>query len=409
MTNDRPTVQHFDTSPLLYDQESARLLDLLTLVASGLLSFLIFARVPVHALSPGFFSELKSHSLLLKVFPPNVAPYSIWYLLQYILVGGQKDSELFLLNAGFLLLGALSFLKGVVLSGILLAASFSRIQSLFLSLLLGTAVAFPLPFIEQLTYWGKSQWYLGTIPPNVFMSATQLTANIFGVVALYSLSLWFERPTRIRFVLSTFLGVLATAAKPGIAPCWLLALVIMLAILVFAGQYKIKFALTSIFFAIVLIGTPLCVAYYFFMSGREGSARVVLMPLQTWTHYSSFYWFAHLVASWMFPLTVLVALGIAKKLSPLKIRLLLPVWLIALIGTSIFALFAEVDPAGRVLYNGNLIWGAMTACSGLYVVSAIALQDQHWRVKALPFIVLVIQAGTGFSYVSRYIQTGNYL
>ena len=47
------------------DPATNRLLDLGTLIVAGLLSFIVFARVPVHALSPHFQGEFRNHSLLL--------------------------------------------------------------------------------------------------------------------------------------------------------------------------------------------------------------------------------------------------------------------------------------------------------------------------------------------------------
>ena len=160
------------------DPETSRLLDVGMLIVAGMLSFIVFARVPVHALSPGFMGEFKNHSLLLpSLEATGTTPYSLWYTLQQVLVGRNRE-ELILLNAGWLMLGALAVVKGVVLTGVLFTTSASRVQALFVGFLLGTAVAFPIPFLERHSRLTAGPvHYLGTLPPNVFMSATQLMAN----------------------------------------------------------------------------------------------------------------------------------------------------------------------------------------------------------------------------------------
>ena len=70
------------------DPMTNRLLDLGMLLVAGLLSFIVFARVPVRALSPGFQSEFVHHALLLTSLESRgSASYSLWYTLQQGLIG----------------------------------------------------------------------------------------------------------------------------------------------------------------------------------------------------------------------------------------------------------------------------------------------------------------------------------
>ena len=209
------------------DAETSRLLDLGMLIVAGMLSFIVFARVPVHALSSNFLSEFKNHATLLPTLESTgTPPYSLWYTLQQLLVGENRE-EVVLLNAGWLLLGALAVLKGVVLTGALFATSASRLQALIVGILArhGGGVSDPVSR-APLEADGRAVHYLGTLPPNVFMSSTQLMANTAAVAAIVTLALWFQRPTTARFTSMVLTGLVATLTKPGIAPA-LLATVAM--------------------------------------------------------------------------------------------------------------------------------------------------------------------------------------
>ena len=213
------------------DPMTNRLLDLGMFLVAGLLSFIVFARVPVRALSPAFQSEFVHHALLLTSLESRGSTsYSLWYTLQQGLIGTNRD-EAVLLNSGWLILGALATVKGIMLTGVLFATFASRVQALVLGFLLGTCVAFPIPFLERRSRLAAGPiHYLGTLPPNVFMSSTQLMTNIAAVAAVVTLTLWYQKPTNVRFITMALMGLFATLAKPGIAPA-LLATIALLSLL----------------------------------------------------------------------------------------------------------------------------------------------------------------------------------
>ena len=152
--------------------------------ASGFYSFFLYA--PIAALqSAGFLrGEFYSHSVLIVKLREAGAPfYSIWYNLQHLLIG-VNDDKYALLYAGMLIVGIISTLKGMATFA-LLAKRFSVINALVGSFLLGSAISFPPLFYQRtsqfLTSYNQSanrhtsdavSLYLGTFPPNVFMSAT---------------------------------------------------------------------------------------------------------------------------------------------------------------------------------------------------------------------------------------------
>ena len=392
------------------DPETGRLLDLGMLITAGLLSFIVFARVPVHALSPGFQGEFRNHSLLLKSLDSEGAtPYSLWYNLQQALVGGNRD-EVVLLNAGWLLLGALAVVKGIVLTGVLFATAASRLHAVVVGFLLGAAVAFPIPWLERRSRLREGTInYLGTLPPNVFMSATQLIANIAAVVAVVTLALWFKSPTGARFVAMAGTGLVATLAKPGIAPA-LLATVGLLSLLsVRARRQEIGAAGAGVLIVGLVIGLPLVGAYRGFMSGQGWlELHSELRPFDTWTAFTS-QWFPDLITSWAFPIAVVGVLWASRHATPARREWLIPAWSVAAVATLMFALLAEVNGEGEVVYAGNFAWGAMAATSGLYAVSAIAVHGIPWKIQWIPLAVLTVQAITGLHYINVYIDTGVFI
>ena len=392
------------------DPEVNRLVDVGVLILAGLLSFVVFARVPVHALTPGFQGEFKNHALLLTALESDGStPYSLWYVLQQVLVGSDRD-EVVLLNAGWLMLGALAVLKGIVLTGSLLVTSVSRLEALVLGFLLGCAVAFPMPWFDRHSrIWAGPVHYLGTLPPNVFMSATQLVANITAVVAVLTLTLWFQRPTIARFVSMTLAGLVATMGKPGIAPGLLVALVVLSALTVHFGRQTIRSAVARLAVAGVLISVPLLGAYSTFMTGRGRLAlHSEIRPFDTWTTFTN-QWFPDLIASWAFPIVVVAVLLASRNVTEERRDWLIPAWVVAAVTTVMFAVLAEVDRDGNSFYAGNFAWGAMAATSGLYVMSVIALREITWKVRWIPLSVLLVQAMAGLHYVMVYVDSGSFI
>ena len=183
------------------DSELAGLKYLFALFGAGLNSFLLTSRVPIHLSNSGFAGEFFNHSTLLPTLEESgVTPYSLWYWGQLLIIGESRDQQL-LLNASLLLVGFLAFAKGVVLTGVLVAFSMKPLPAFVLGSLLGVAVALPTaPFKRWSPLMGESTSYLGTLQPNVFMSATQLVANMFTVLAVTSLCLWFVAPSKRRLI-----------------------------------------------------------------------------------------------------------------------------------------------------------------------------------------------------------------
>lgn len=395
---------------MLAQPSMQRMLDVSMLVVAGLLSFFVFAPAPARAMSGAIQGEFRNHSLLLaRLETEGTSPYSLWYVLQQAIVGGNRDEQV-LLSAGWLLLGALAVVKGIVLSGVLFAHGASRIQALVVGFLLGTAVALPIPFLDRFSRLeGGHANYLGTLPPNVFMSATQLIANTAAVAAIVTLTIWYQKPTNARWVVMVVMALIATLAKPGITPALMATIVLLAMLLIRAQREQWLPILVRAAIALFVIGVPLLVAYLDFMSSKGWlGVHSEVRPFDTWTAFTD-QWFPDLIASWAFPLTVVAVLFAIRRSSPLGREWLLPAWLVTVIATLMFALLSEVKANGEVQYSGNFAWGAYAATSALYVVSAIALHGVPWKVRWVPYGVLAIQAIAGLHYINVYITTGRFI
>jgi hypothetical protein len=391
------------------DLELAGLKYLFALLGAGLISFFLTSRVPVHLSNSGFAGEFFNHSTLLPTLEESgVTPYSLWYWGQLLIIGESRDQQL-LLNASLLLVGFLAFAKGVVLTGVLVAFSMKPLPAFVLGSLLGVAVALPTaPFKRWSPLMGESTSYLGTLPPNVFMSATQLVANMFTVLAVISLCLWFVAPSKRRLVYMSIFSLMAVLAKPGIALPWVIAVAFLAFGMLFLRRLSVRDGFLLGLLAVLPHGLIMLIVYQQYMAGSgwlRSSTR--LMPWEIWTSYTD-QWFVDLLASWAFPIAVTVALVICRGIKDASFQLLIPAWLLALVAVLAFALLAEVDGLGNVSYSGNFAWGAMSATAGLYAVSAAATFGLPWRFKIVPFGLLGVQSIAGIKYINHYIATGRY-
>jgi hypothetical protein len=392
------------------DAELAGLKYLYALFGAGIISFFLTSRVPVQLTNPGFVGEFFTHSTLLPALEESgVTPYSLWYWGQLLLIGESREQQI-LLNAGLLLIGFLTFAKGVVLTGVLVAFSMKPLPAVVLGSLLGVAVALPTaPFERWSPLAGESTSYLGTLPPNVFMSATQIVANTFTVLAVTSLCLWFVAPTTQRLINLSIFSLIQVLAKPGIALPWVVAVVFLALAMCYLRRISIRDGFLLGVFTVLPPGLVMLFTYRQYMAGsgwKWTSSR--LMPLEIWTSYTD-QWFMDLLASWAFPIATTVALMICKGVKDVSFQFLIPAWLLALVAVLVFALLAEVDGAGNVASSGNFAWGALSATAGLYVVSAVATIRLPWRFKIIPFGLLGVQSIAGFMYINQYVATGKYL
>jgi hypothetical protein len=387
--------------------------DLLVLSAGGLISLLIIGRIVSHVLDPSFASEFVNHSRLLPQLERAGAPlYSIWYLLQKLIVGSDL-SENVLIASGIFLLGALAMLKGVILTGLLRSAFFSPLVSLIGGVLLGTAVALPIPFLQRTSPMiGGVTRYLGTIPANTFMSATQLVANLAAVIAFVAVQLWMRSPSRQSYGLMIVVSFIATMAKPGIALPLLFGIFSSIALSVHRSRGIIKPYSLQLILPALCLGLPiLIIQHTYYGASRWQGLKAVLNPMHTWQAFSNQIPL-DFVASIAFPLIVLLMLFLQLRNSECTeskecLLGLIPAWVTFISALAIFILFAETMH-GSIVTPGNFIWGAISSNSGLHVVSFIALKQFSPRMRIIPIIILFLEAACGYIYCTNYAATGVY-
>lgn len=375
--------------------------DLIALTVSGTLSALVFARSASRAGSPGFYSDFISHFTLFEpLFKESSWVYSIWYYFQAaILFGGPRDSTV-ILNSGFLLLGSLGFLKGVVISQTLRIFGFSRTSSVFVSFLLGTAMAFP-------TLGMPLHYYLGTLPPNVFHSATQLFTNTIAVLAIVSLTMWFNFRTWSTWSLMVAMGAVSALAKPALTPAWLFVLLFITCISIKDLGFKARAIVPSLVAAIAPITTFLLTFIVTYGTPSERQRRLGFEPFAVWGTYSKSIP-SDLLRSWAFPIAVVLIMLVSRNLAT-EWKFLAPAWIAVFVATLMHTFMAELNPDGTVNLDGNLGWGMIAAAAPLYVVSAISLKQESKKQQLIAWAILGIQSFAGLTHQQNWLWSGSFL
>lgn len=389
----------------------------LLLVAAGFCSFVIFAWPATLSHTPGFESEFLRHSQLLgKLDQQQLPPYSLWYLFQKLLIGSRLSTST-LSASGLLLIGAVATLKGVILTGLLRGAAFAPVSSLVGGILLGTAVALPLPFWMHISpLSGSETAYLGTIPANTFMSATQLVANVGALPAFYGLQQWCQQPTKKSFVVALSLCFIGSLAKPGIAPVFLIAICGCIVLRCWKSQRWQPQQTWQSLIAAALLLSPTVIISHFYLSGAGWKGiKAVFAPFVIWQAYSPNI-LVDLLRSFAFPIVVVVACVVqlrAESAASQRARTrsalvgLLPGILAASASVLVFICFAEqVD--GVFKYSGNFIWAAISVNAGWHLNCLIATKSLTPPLRLAALGVLGLEAMGGFFYLSHYVSSGSY-
>ena len=287
--------------------------NVLLLSLGGICSLIIVAWPASRVLTPEFKGELLNHSHLLgEMESKNVPIYSIWYFLQKLIVGRDLREDV-LTASGLLLIGAFGFMKGVFLTSFLKLSRFNNLQSFLGGILLGTAVAIPIPFLQRISPLANMNIpteYLGTIPANTFMSATQLVANTFVLPAFFMLQLWARSQSKATTQAMILTCLLATLAKPGIALALLIGIIGHSVYLTFRDKYISLARILPVVVSIFLLLAPTIVISHYYMSGHAWmKLHAVLAPFHTWQTFSAQIP-QDFIASFAFPISVLISLCI---------------------------------------------------------------------------------------------------
>ena len=393
------------------------LASLTVLILGGFISLLIFAWPASRALNPGFASEFLNHARLLKDLEAQQVPfYSLWYALQKLIVGSDLSVDV-LTASGLLLIGAFAFLKGVLLTGLLTSAGYSPFSSLAGGFLLGTAIALPLPFVERYSsLYQVKVYYLGTLPPNTFMSATQLVANVGVLPAFFSLRLWGRSQNLKSYLVMLVACLIASLCKSGIAPPLFCGITLSIAINALLRKSFGFRQVYQILIAAVILLTPSLIIGRSYMSGSGWrSIQAVVAPFETWKAFSS-HIPADLFASFAFPiLVILVLLSCLVRSSRgesgsmrSELQGLLPCRLTACVALLMFIVLAE-KVNGQPFHSGNFAWGAISANAGLHLVALIAIRQLGLASRLFLCTVLGSEAAWGLLSVAGYVRIGTFI
>jgi hypothetical protein len=382
----------------------AALKELGAAVLAGLISFLVFARTASRAGMSGFYSDFISHfELHASLLQETWWVYSFWYRLQDAVLFGAPTNDSTDLQSGLLVLGGLGFLKGVVLYAVFRAFRANKSVSIVLSFLAGSAMAFP-------TLGLSEHFYLGTLPPNVFHTATQLLSNTCAVLAIASLTAYFVAPSRNAWAVLLISGAVSSLAKPALTPSWLVALAVVGAVTICRSNgptARRRVLLSCLSAGLFPLLTLILTMFGTFSGESSRDTRLSIRVFEVWSNYSSnIVW--DFLRSLAFPLAVLTTVLIGRTLRR-DWRLLLPSWTASLAAFAVFSLMAEINPDGSANLDGNLGWGAIAANSALYVMSAVALQRRHFKNQLTAWIVLLVQVIATLMHLHQWLTSGSYV
>lgn len=377
------------------------------LAVAGAVSLLIFAW-PVSRSGEGFESDVLTHFLLLhQTLHGSWWSYTaLYYPLRLVTIGTSEPHVI--IQAGFMLLGAIAAAKAMLTAALLQNEGYRPVGGAVTAVMLSTALALPLPF------WAD-HFYLGTSPPNSLGSATQPLANAMAIPAIWALCAWFDRPERRRLLLVAGAGLLSALAKPALTPAWVVGTAAIVAWMAWRGPLRTKQAIGA---WVAIAGLPLVTILINLQTSYGGGAQreVRLRPLAELSTTLP----VDLVRSWAFPVAVVVVLALQAHRGAASgesadegsvrwsLRTLAPAWLVLGAATVQAQAFWDTDRAGVPIGYGDLTWGAMAAASGLYAVSAMALLRVAPRRRLVPFAILGMQTMAALVHLHNWVQTGSY-
>ncbi len=243
--------------------------------------------------------------------------YTAFYHVQGWMISSASQEDR-LVAAGLMILGAVAFVRGALLSGLLLIATGNRLVSLLVSGLLCLAISFPIPWLEV-------NDYLGTLPPNVWHTATQFVANSFAPVAVFALTLWWAQPGWRTARIAAVGGAVSALAKPALTPSWIAGAIVTAALIVTLKKHTLRSVVGQLAFLAVL---PIAsVVYQSVAVFGEGAARhTAVGPFVQWQYLTGLIGgddniALSLTRSLAFPLAALLTLAVdaSRRVGPVPV------------------------------------------------------------------------------------------
>lgn len=370
------------------------------------MGLLLFAW-PASRAGDGFESDFLTHfTSLHQTLHGTWWSYTVLYYPLRLVTIGTSEPQL-IIQAGFMLLGAIAAAKAMLTAALLQNEGYRPAGSAVTAVALGTVLALPLPF------WTDT-FYVGTIPPNSLGSATQPLANALAIPAIWALCAWFDQPDRRRLALVAGAGLLSALAKPALTPAWIVGTAALMAWMTWRGPLRARQAVAS---WIALAGLPIATLLINLQTsyGAGAQREVRLRPLGELSPTLPI----DLLRSWAFPVAVATVLAVHTRRGRASagdrsgstrwsLRTIAPAWLVLGAATVQSQMFWDTDRNGVPIGYGDMNWGAMAAASGLYAVSAMALLRVPPRMRAVPFAILAVQTLAALVHLHNWVQTGSY-
>lgn len=404
--------------PQLFAKWSA--LDALACTAAIFLNGILAGRIVSRA-GLGLSSDLMSHfQLTLALEERGEFLYSFWYWLHKVLLSNVDPSERdqLLIQSGLFALGLIYTLKTLVLY-LLLRRYYMPLLTFSLTVILCNVQALP-------TFGFDHFFYLGTLPPNVFHTATQAVANVAAIPAVLSLAFWAARPTRTSATWMILFGAISALAKPALTPSWLVAVGIS-SMLIFTGLIKPKrvgaewHPLRGKELRPILLGASLAtivpVLTVFFVSflyqGSRSSRSIGFQPFAVWGHYSNSI-LIDFLRSFLFPILAISFFLFSSRRTNDDLSRHFRVGTLPVVVTSVFSLiiftfFTEVNPDGAPNLDGNFGWGVIAANAALHFWAVVLLSRVSLRPRLLCLGVLLLQFLASLVHQLNWLSSGNYI
>lgn len=353
--------------------------------------------------------DIQQYGLLAKEYAAAGATwtYSLWYVLVDLGVV-KPSSDANWVATSLVLQGSLYFLKGAVLVLVVSLLGFRWPIALVVSLLVGTAYAFP---------WPGHDLYNGTFPGSTFTSITQSLSTIAITLVVGSLVVYLRRPSLGRTALLGAACLLVALCKPS----WVPGLVFAVGSVTLWRHFRrekntSQLASVGIF---VLAPALLVVAASYaatigsggILSGRD----LIWEPFRSWNLWSATP-LADLFRSLAFPLAALPVLAIIgwrsknvkvgvprSSLASADLQALTVGWIALMVSLGLYLGWTEFIPGWGYPNDFNLAWGVQSSVFALNLLTAIALLrgPRPSPLIMFPAIILLAQSAAAVDWMFR--------
>jgi hypothetical protein len=352
--------------------------------------------------------DVQQYGLLAKQYAAAGATwtYSLWYVLVDLAVV-KPSSDANWVAASLVLQGSLYFLKGAVLVLVVWLLGFRWPIAFAVSLLVGTASAFP---------WPGHDYYRGTFPGSSYLSITQSLSTIAITLVTGSLVFYLRRPSIGGAALLGAACLLLALCKPS----WVPGVVLGIATLTVWRHLRGDLDFSQMVSVVILVLAPALLVIASSYGATLGSGGVLASrdliwdPFRSWNKWSTSP-IGDLVRSLAFPLAAMPVLAVVgprrsatdrfgvprSGLASAEWQSLIVAWIALLVSLGLYLGWTEFIPGWGYPNDFNLTWGVQSSVFALNLLSAVALLRIPSRLLILPAVVLLAQAASTIDWMFR--------